>query len=440
VADGAARDSGGGGGGDGGDAAAGADGGGGGGSDAGKGGPPGAPEVAVAATLTGAQTRPRVAAAADDAFAVAWEGTDGLGRGIKVRCFDATGAPAGGEVSLNTSTLGDQIAPAVAVSRSSGTVLVAWADTGGMTDEVRYKVLAAPSAGCAPSSPSDLLANSTTVGDQAQPSLEALDGGGFVAAWRDTSAVSAAVHARYFDDLGSPLGAEFLVNAAPPSGGDIARPLALDYPAGVWFAWEGPDGAGEGIASRPFTAAGMPLQPGDGAANVLTAGNQIRPSAAWSPLGAGAAVVWAHDSGLGGGTPDLVDVYLRRFDAMLAPLDTTELVLSTAVDGSCDEIGPPALDGCARPAVGVAGDGTFLAVWSAVRSGVTDASGSGLRGRRFDMTSFVDAEDFPVNTSTGGDQLHPDVVGRSDGSFVVVWTSSFGAPVDQDVRARILGP
>jgi hypothetical protein len=401
------------------------------------GGPPAGPELAVAENLAGAQARPRVAAAGDGSFAVVWEGSDGLGRGVRARCFDASGAPTGGEIAVNTSALGDQLEPAVAVSGSSGTVLVAWTDAGGATDDVRYKVLATPAAGCGAVSATDLLLASTLVGDQARPHLVARAGGGFAAVWRDTSAAAPAVRARLFDDLGGAIGGDFMASATAP--GEIERPAALDLPGAVLFLWEWPDAAGAGIVSRAFAGAAMPTT-GETAVNTGTAGDQLRPGGAASALGAGIAIVWATDPLAGGGAPDLTGVFVRRYSTALAPLDAADVEVDTGVDGTCTEGGAAALDGCARAAVAASGTGAWLAVWPAVRAGAADASGSGIRGRRFDTASFLDPADFPVNTSTSGDQLHPDVAGRADGSFVVVWAGGSGAPVDLDVRARLLGP
>ena len=59
---------------------------------------------------TGDQTLPRVAMNDTGAFVVIWHsaGQDGSSRGVYGQRFDASGASAGGEFRVNTTTVGDQ--------------------------------------------------------------------------------------------------------------------------------------------------------------------------------------------------------------------------------------------------------------------------------------------------------------------------------------------
>jgi hypothetical protein len=76
------------------------------------------------------QSDPRVAAAADGRFVVAWwsegsSGTDSNGSSTQARRYDATGVPQGAQFQVNTYTTGDQYYPSVATS-ADGSFVVAW--------------------------------------------------------------------------------------------------------------------------------------------------------------------------------------------------------------------------------------------------------------------------------------------------------------------------
>jgi hypothetical protein len=75
----------------------------------------------------------------------------------------------------------------------------------------------------------------------------------------------------------------------------------------------------------------------------------------------------------------------------------------------------------AVPAVGMAGDGRFVAVWE---SNNQDGGANGIFGRRFDAAGTRVAAEFQVNTFTTGSQFGAVVGMDSDGDFVVVWGSS----------------
>lgn len=80
------------------------------------GAPRDAAPVAVLEDAAGTQDQPAVAALPDGRVLVAWRdsGGDGAGTAIRARAFATDGSPAGAAITLNTTTAGDQSAPAVA--------------------------------------------------------------------------------------------------------------------------------------------------------------------------------------------------------------------------------------------------------------------------------------------------------------------------------------
>jgi hypothetical protein len=92
---------------------------------------------------TSGQDVPRIAMAADGAFAVVWEslgspGSDSSGRSVHGRCYTAAGSAFGDQLQINTYTTSCQFLPAVAVA-GDGSLSVAWTSigsSGGDTSEL----------------------------------------------------------------------------------------------------------------------------------------------------------------------------------------------------------------------------------------------------------------------------------------------------------------
>ena len=80
-------------------------------------------------------------------------------------------------------------------------------------------------------------------------------------------------------------------------------------------------------------------------------------------------------------------------------------------------------------AVAMAPDGAFTVVWRG-----SDASGDGIRGRRFNAAGAPTGADFTVNTTTAGDQTEPDVAIDGSGAALVVWQSDHTG--DLEIRGR----
>ncbi len=148
----------------------------------------GAPLDAVARVNTstdGFQTEPRVAASPDGSFVVAWQTYDGNGldAGIAARRIDADAQPIGAEISVNETTDGDQVTPAVAVDEASGRFVVAWAGDG--QDEAGgYAVVARAFDSTGTPMGGDALVNQTTTDDQERPSISTLGSGRLAVAWQ----------------------------------------------------------------------------------------------------------------------------------------------------------------------------------------------------------------------------------------------------------------
>ena len=142
------------------------------------------------------------------------------------------------------------------------------------------------------------------------------------------------------------------------------------------------------------TAAEIPV-------NTTTSGPQTRPDVAFDAAG-NSVVVWESylQDGAGWG------IFGQRFDAAGAPAGSEFQVNSvTAGDQR-------------YAAVAMAPDGVFMVVWLGA-----DASGNGIRGRRFTSAGAPTGAEFVVNTTTSGSQTEPDVAIDGTGAALVVWQS-----------------
>lgn len=89
-------------------------------------GRPRGPEIRVDSGTGGVQLNAKVAASSRTGeTVVAWESHDSSGHGIFLRRFDGEGVPLGDEIQVNTTTLGYQVHPAVAIS-PQGDLVVVW--------------------------------------------------------------------------------------------------------------------------------------------------------------------------------------------------------------------------------------------------------------------------------------------------------------------------
>ena len=163
-----------------------------------------------------------MAGLAGGGFVAAWYGSGG----IVAQVYDDAGAAVGASFTVAASSGAHR--PSLAALADGG-FAVSWHEdrlTGGDTSGSGVHVRSYDAAGTATSP--DLLANTTTAGDQKMTSLAALAGGGWVVSWyNDNPAPGGAnsYQAQIFDAAGAPVGGEILVNTA--TSGDQARPLLV---------------------------------------------------------------------------------------------------------------------------------------------------------------------------------------------------------------------
>ena len=384
------------------------------------------PELAVNTTTTGSQFAPAVAGQRGGPFLVVWQSADqdGSGAGIYARLFDSTGTALTGEIHVPQTTTGEQITPAVAYS-PSGTFLVAWAASA--QDGSGYGIFARRLQAASGQLLGDEFAvNVSTVGNQIAPRVAAQSGGFFVA-WSGLGAGGDTneIFARGFSAAtGTATTGEVRLNSTV-SGNQVQPALAASG-NGVVAAWasDGQDGSGFGVVARRFDNALAPLS-----SEIPVPQHSIFDQTAPAVTGldgTGFAVAWqrslqAFSSTVG---PQPV-ISLRRFDG-------------DAATGPERQVQDDVSRRHESPVVVADSTATVTVAWQEID---LDSGDKQVVASRFDAANAPVVLDFPLNTTSAGDQIGPALFGSSrlvaawasfgqDGSSFGIFAQRLGSPVD----------
>ena len=303
------------------------------------------------------QRYPSMAGLKNGGFVVAWEDTSGhdggSGYDIWARVFDAEGAEAFPEFRVNkTHFSGSQYFPVVA-ALDNGKFVVVWRNDQGSSHndgtgagngyDVWARVLNADGTEAV----AEFRVNKTHVsGSQYEPSVSALDGGGFVVAWRNDNGNS------HNDGTGA--------------------------------------GSGYDVWARAFNADGTQVTP-EFRVNSYTGGSQYQPSVAGLD-GGGFVVVWRDDDGNAGSRGGSSrDIFGQRYGANGAAVGD-EFLVNTYT--SSYQVLP-----CV---IGLPGGG-FVVSWS---SSNQDGSGYGVYAQSYNGSGARVGDEFRVNSLTSSDQTN----------------------------------
>jgi Ca2+-binding RTX toxin-like protein len=221
-------------------------------------GTPADDEVLVNTYTTGDQ-RNAVATALDDGgWVVTWvsDGQDGSGAGIYQQRYQADGTVDGGETQVNVTTARDQSEPSV-TALSDGGWVVTWTSNG---DDGSYNGVFQrrfDANGDAVGSVTQV--NSWTYGQQSDSSVTALADGGWVVVWVDSGRSSTDIYSQRYASDGTAVGGEWQVNVYSTSSQSEPSVAALDD-GGYVITWtsSGQDGSGSGVYQQRFDADGYP--------------------------------------------------------------------------------------------------------------------------------------------------------------------------------------
>ncbi|MEO1686790.1 MAG: hypothetical protein AAFU61_02685, partial [Pseudomonadota bacterium] len=245
-----------------------------------------------------------------------------------------------------------------------------------------------------------------------------LTGGGWAVVWESRNQDSIdddfdeGVYAQVYDANGVPVGPEIQVHTTTALT-QFDPDVAATSDGGFVVVWAG-DGVDDpgvndtGIIAQRFNADGS-TNGGEVVINNPVALSQFAPSVSAFDDG-GYVVAFVSDTGDGASA----GIRAARVDAAGAVIDET--TVNGLVTGSQSQ---PDVATRVDPVSG--NNAGYVVVWTDPAS---DGSNSGVRGRMFDAAGLAVGSDFPVNTSTSGNQSGAAVATLADGGFVVVWTDS----------------
>lgn len=291
---------------------------------------------------------------------VVWSGRrphDGVRKSaVFLQRFDRQGIAIGGETQVSLWTQSDQIAPAIATSRS-GIVWIVWQSQGqdgdgGSIIARRFENRTTDPVAAATNSQliggSEILINQDSLGDQTSPTVVVQPDGSAVFAWSSDPAASGhqQIRARIFDSLGEPAGDEFAVVANANHSASIPSiAVSADGSFAIAFALADEQLRPVGIALEQFGRCGERVA--EPIAIAADAGHiQIEPFLAASNFGYVAA--WMQTS-----------IGIADYDVMTQRLDWHGRPLAAPIKVNLTEEGHRS-----AAAVAIAPDDRFFIAWN----------------------------------------------------------------------------
>ncbi|HEY9698799.1 MAG TPA: cadherin domain-containing protein [Trichocoleus sp.] len=253
--------------------------------------------------------------------------------------------------------------------------------------------------------------------------------GNFVVAWSSVGQDNPAfdrqwgIYAQRFDKTGAPNGSSFLVNTII-SFNQVAPSVAMNAAGDFAITWSSNAGSnqddtnGYGVYTRFYSADGTAKTASETRVNTVTTANQFNSMIAMdadddatSANDGGYVISWTSQNQDGDGN----GVFAQRYDKNGAKAGS-EITVNT--------LGGQITGAQQNSAIAMADDGSFVVVWESDQgSSQGDASGWGIFAQRFDALGNAQGSIISINQYTTGDQRLPSVAMKSDGSFVVAWTS-----------------
>jgi len=384
-------------------------------------------EFLVNSTVSNNQTESNVTNLTSGGFVVTWRDYSNIGgdanfSSIKGRIFSADGTASGAEFLVNTTTADNQLQPSV-TGLGNGGFVVTWRDDSPLMSataaapHIRGRVFAANGT----ASGNDFMLNTTTTGTQSAPSVTSLSNGNFVVTWADSSTSGgdnsgSAVRGQVFAANGTKSGAEFLVNTT--TSGDQSEPSVTGLTGGGFVVtWtdssnSGDDSSVAAVRGQVFAANGT-TSGTEFLVNTTTANAQSNPVIT-SLTGGGFVVTWSDASVSGGDTS--FDAVRGQVFAADGTKSGAEFLVNTATSNFQNQASVASLT-----------SGGFVVTWTDGSLTNGDASGDAVHGQVFAADGTKSGDEFLVNTTTIGAQNLSSVTGLPDGGFVVTWSEASGS-------------
>ena len=249
---------------------------------------------------------------------------------------------------------------------------------------------------------------------QYEPSVAALDGGGYVIVWTGDTRTNFDydIYQQRYDSSGSPVGPEVIVNTTRTDWQTNPSVAGL-VDGGHVVTWISPDGSGSGVYQQRYDATGAPVG-SETRVNAVATGNQNGASAVGFD-GGGHAVIFASDDGDGSG------VFVQRYDS------------TGAVSGAAVRVNTTTEGEQSNPSIARLANGGYVVSWQAAGQ---DGSSYGVYEQRFDSSNTPNGVETKVNTHTNNAQFNPSVAALTGGGHAVAWQSLFQISADYSVHVQ----
>ena len=332
-------------------------------------------EYAPVGNLPGDQAKPSLSLGVSGGFMV-WQDniTDGDGLGISAVRLDNTFSATGGNFRVNQQGAGDQENPQVALLPGGGAAFV-WQSGKLSFQHVRARFLSGSNLWI---NTNDIQVNTAT-NYQVDPAIAALTNGNVVVVWgsygQDNADGFQGVYSQILSPTGQKVGGEFQVNVITPY--NQRTPAVAAFPNGNFIvAW---------VSEQQRISA------------VVDSGGFVN----------GGATNAIDAQGVTPGSFNSVDIYARVFNSAGVP-QTGEFLVNTATNV------------CANPAIAVSADGTYIITWSQ-KDAVNVNISWDVYAREF-SSAGVGGTPTLVNSQRYGDQFAPKIASLG-ADYLAVWTS-----------------
>lgn len=282
-------------------------------------------EFKVNTTTSGDQTAPAVAVDASGNAVVSWTsaGQDGSGTGVYAQRYSSLGLPVGGEFRVNTATTGDQSDSSISMNRLTGDFVIGWTSAGqdgsgtGIYAQRYSNLLGLLQT----SQGSEFRVNTTTTGDQNEPSVAVNRfTGDFFVTWTSAGQDGSGkgIYGQRYNSNGAAQGSQILINTTT-AGDQSKSSVAIDAGGDIYVTWQN-----AGVTANGLQVNGQQLEKNGNkkeaefVVNATTSGDQMNASVAIDLLGR-AVIVWS-----GNGAGDTGGVFLQRYGLELHPLETLQ--------------------------------------------------------------------------------------------------------------------
>jgi len=340
---------------------------------------------------------------AEGNFVVVWNSylQDGSSNGVFGRRFDPNCKPLSDEFQINTTTSGNQKEPSVAMD-AGGNFVVVWHGPG-IVEEDKEDIFARRFDPNGQTLGSEFRVNTYTNEKQLYPVVAMDNDGGFIIVWESMNIPEQgkkAICGRLYDSNGLNIGPEFVVNeeASDSRYPDVAIETEGNF-AVVWMR----DKSSNSIMTRLYNADGIAkTEPFE--VSTIKFSSVTRPSIAMDKAGH-FVVAWDGDPKLA----SLDDIHARIFEPNGTAIGE-QFTVNTTIEGPQQ-----------NPRVAMNNRGRFIIVWDSKID--PDINERDIFAQRYDSSGRPLGDEFQVNTYMADDQKRPTVAMGQNRNFVMAWQS-----------------